>query len=63
MGLGPHQGDVGVGVVGGRVGVVPTPSLPGCGGILASRGHGRGDFTPDAVLGGAAEVTEGAGVP
>lgn len=60
MGLGPHRGDVGV--VGGRVGVVPTPRL-GCGGILASGGHGRGDFTPNAVLGGAVEVTEGAGVP
>lgn len=39
------------------MGVMPTPSLPGCGGILAGGGHGRGDFTPDAALGGGAAVT------
>lgn len=54
-GLGPHRGDAGV--VGGRMRVMPTPSLPGCGGILARGGHGRGDFTPDAVLGGGMMVT------
>lgn len=37
---------------------MPTSSLPGCGGILAGGGHGWGDFTPDAVLGGGMEVTE-----
>lgn len=52
---GPHRGDAGV--VGGRVGIVPTPSLLGCGGILTGGGHGWGDFTPDAVLGGGVEVT------
>lgn len=39
------------------MGVMPTPSLPGCGSILAGGGHGRGDFTPDAVLGGGVEMT------
>lgn len=59
-GLGLHQGDAGV--LGRRVEVVPAPSLPGCGGILAGRGHGRGNFTPDKVLRGAVEMTERAGV-
>lgn len=36
--------------MGGGVGIVPTPSLLGCGGILTGGGHGWGDFTPDAVL-------------
>lgn len=52
---GPHRGDAGV--VGGGVGIVPTPSLLGCSGILTGGGHGWGDFTPDAVLGGGVEVT------
>lgn len=57
MGLGPHRDDAGV--LGRRLGAVYAPSLPSGGGILAGGGHGRGDFTPDAVLGGAVEVTEG----
>lgn len=36
--------------MGGGGGIVPTPSLLGCGGILTGGGHGWGDFTPDAVL-------------
>ena len=39
------------------MGIVSTPSLSGCGGILAGGGHGWGDFTPDAFLGGRVEVT------
>ena len=38
------------------MGIVPIPSLLGCGGILTGGGHGWGDFTPDAVLGGGVEV-------